>query len=232
MKKKIPALLFLPLILLSACSKKSTTTNPTHPGGTTASMSYEMKAINPSSSIAHKGTATGIITWSSANAMPNQVKFEATQGSSEIEYKSNNSAAIDLLSTDTTGFGSFTLPAGTYSEVELKIELNASGSTPALQLNGSYSDGTVTIPVTFSLNENLELKTESHDVTTTASSSFLAVTSIDLSAITSGITASMITGATLTGGTLIISSSSNSDLYDIIKTNLSQRHHLEFDDDH
>jgi hypothetical protein len=211
----------------SGSDDKGTTTS-TGGTGTPSSKSpklkYQLKASNTSFGVAAKGTAGSSITWTSATASPTMIKLEAKVGTSEVEYKTTNNVAIDLLASTASYFGSFSLPAGTYNEVELKITL-AKGSSAAMALAGNYTSPAGTIPVRFEVNESVLLKTETHNVTLTDSASFTSVTTFDLSALMTGITESMLSGATLTGGTLVISASSNVSLYNIILSNFKNDDH-------
>lgn len=222
-------------MLFASCNKNSTNVTPDSNSGTAngANMSYAMKAGNTSGSIGQKGTANGVITWTSGFANPTFVKFEAKQKGTEIEYKSTNTTQIDLFAPVATSFGGFVLPDGTYKEIELMIHLDNNGSSPAIQLTGSYAINLVTVPVVFSTDRALELKTEVKDVTIDNSSTFMAVTTLDLGSISDGITQTMLQNATLTNGTLVISSTSNRSLYNIIVNNLtSKRHHEEYEHHH
>lgn len=229
MKKLL--LLSLSVLLVgaySSCKKSNTTVTPTG-AANTAKLDYQLKTVNPSASFR---TTAGTITWTSGFANPTLIKFEAKQGTTEIEYKSYNTAQIDLMASTATYFGSFSVPVGTYNEIELKFQLNSSGSTPALQLNGQFANGLVTIPVIFKADGLVELKTEQHNVTFSNNTSFTGVATLDLSGYTTGITESMLISASITGGTMIISSTSNTALYNIILNNLRNKdHHTEFEHD-
>ena len=211
----------------SGSDDKGTTTST---GGTETPTSksprlkYQLKASNTSFGVAAKGTAGSSITWATATASPTMIKLEAKVGTSEIEYKTTNNVSVDLLASTAGYFGSFSLPAGTYNEVELKITL-AKGSSPAMALAGTYTSAAGTIPVKLEVNEAVLLKTETHNVTFTDSASFTSVTTFDLSALMKGITESMLSGATLTGSTLVISASSNVSLYNIILDNFKNDDH-------
>lgn len=219
----------LPLLALAiiglgtSCSKSKDNTTTTTVTPTSPKVDYELRSSNPSAAL--KTTASGTITWTSGFATPTLIKFEAKQGTSEIEYKSTNTAQVDLFATTPVYFGNFTLPSGTYNEIELKISLDKSGANPALQLNGQFVSGGVTIPVTFTVNEPVELKTEQDSITVQDNNSFTSVTTFDLSTFTTGVTTAMLSGATLTGGTLVISSTSNAAIYSIIAGNLQSKHH-------
>lgn len=203
----------------------TTTTGGTEtPSSKSPKLKYLLKASNTSFGVAAKGTAGSSITWTTATASPTMIKLEAKVGTSEVEYKTTNNVSIDLHASTASYFGSFSLPAGTYNEVELKITL-AKGSSPAMALAGNYTSSTGTVPVKFEVNEAVMLKTETHNITLTDSASFTSITTFDLSALMSGITESMLSGATLTGGTLVISASSNVSLYNIILNNFKNDDH-------
>ena len=252
--KKILYPLLFSGILLASCSKSEqpaplpatntgtgnntgtgTTGGGTGGSGTAAvppSLDFGLRVSNTSAGINRKATAGSSIQWTAGFANPVLVKVEAKRGGSEIEFKSANTGQIDLFAAATTLFGNFTLPAGTYSEVELKLQLKK-GAGPALELSGVYLDSSsAATPVVFRINDFVELKTEAHNVTID-SSAFDAITTIDLSALTSGVTDPMIRAASLTGGTLVISDASNKAIYQIILDNIDRhRHHAQMDHHH
>lgn len=218
----------------SGTDDKSTTTSTGGTGATSSKspkLRYQLKASNYSYGVAPKPTAAGSFTWTRATTSPSVIKFEAKRNGVELEYKTVNTTNIDLMSPTATYFGGFAIAAGTYNEVELKIELSRS-SAPSVQLTGTYSDGSTTIPVSVVINEMVSLKTEQHNVTMSDSSTFTSLTVFDLSRLTSGITSSMISSATLTSGTLVISSTSNVVMYNKLIANFkNEDHHHEIGHD-
>lgn len=221
-------------LLFAACNKDNTTTPGGSGNGTSSNVSFALKAANPSATVTQKTTTGAAIRWTSGFAYPSMVKFEAKQITSagvenEVEYKATNTARIDLFAPVAPLFGNFTLPAGTYNEVELKLQLGAADTTPALQLSGNFTNSTgTTTPVTFRINEPLELKTETHNVTIDSARAFDAITVMDLAGLTSDIREAQLQNAQLTNGALVISSSSNSNLYGAILNSLrNRRHHSE-----
>ena len=85
----------------------------------------------------------------------------------------------------------------------------------------------VITPVTFSLNSLFELKAEQTNVTVAANTSITALTTLDLSFVSSGITQAMLNSAAISSGKILISASSNSNLYNIIINNLQEFHHVD-----
>ena len=222
MKKSLLLSAVMAGLLFASCKKNSS--NGYNTSTNQPTMSYRLVASNTSYGVA-RTSATANIVWDSAFATPDVVIFQATQGNVQVQYKATNNQRIDLMSSIAFDFGSFTLPAGFYSQTVLKIDLDKIGNMPVLQLNGSVTDGTITLPVEVLVNESIQLQTEQDSVTITNDSSFVAVTTIDLSSITSGITATMLLNASLTGGVIVISSSANHDLYKMILENLGNEHH-------
>ena len=216
-------------VFFASCSKKSNDVSPSSNNGTTSKqtdMSYQLVATNKTANVEGKSTATANIVWTSGMANPRMIKFEAKKDGTEIEYKSTNVDTIDLMNP--ISFGGFTIPSGTYDEIELRIDLEKEGRTPALRLEGQFTNSTLSLPVVVEIDEPIELKTEQQDVTITDDMSFVAVTTLDLSTYTLGITTTMLLNAKLDNGVLVISSTSNKDLYNKILAHLHANHHVEF----
>jgi hypothetical protein len=184
-----------------------------------AAVDFQLQATSTTSTLQRTSAAT--IQWTSGIATPSSVKFEAKKNSVETEFTSTSTQQIDLFNVTQSSFGNMTLPDGTYSEIELKVQLNS------FQITGNYNNGTTNIPVVFSVTSPLLLKTESSNVSVSGGA-FTAVTALTLSSFTAGITQAMLNSATQTGGSILISASSNTNLYNIIIANINQFHHTEF----
>ena len=194
----------------------------------TAGIKYQLQTTNRSSVIAR--TTSGNIVWTSGSAYATEVKFEAKKDNNEVEFKSQTAQLIDIFLPVAT-LSTITLNPGTYSEVEFEVELNPNGNNPALELNGQYTSGLVTTPVKFTVNSPLELKNEKNNVVVTDNNSYKALTTLNLSLITTGVTETMLNSAVLTSGTILISSTSNANIYNIILANIHDSDEVEFDHD-
>lgn len=190
-----------------------------------AGVKFQLKATNNITAVAK--TTAASITWTSGTATPSLVKFEAKKGTTEVEFSSTAGQQVNLFSVTQSTFGNITLPDGNYSEIELKINVNGTTASPALELNGTYNNGTVDIPVLFQVTTPLIIKAEKNNVDI-AGGSFTAVTELDLSLYTTGITQAMLNSTVKTGGTIVISSTSNANLYNIVVNNIDRFHHAEF----
>ena len=208
--------------ILASCSKSGSGT-----GDTSSSMQFQLGIVNPLVTV-NLVASPGTILWNSGSAYATQVKLEAKQNGTEVEFKTTTPRLIDPFAPVAGTMGNVTLPAGTYTELEFKISLDQNGSTPALVLNGQYTNASNTvIPVQFVLNSAFILKSEQNNITVTANGSITALTTLDMSLISNGITQAMLNSATVSGGKIIISALSNINLYNIIINNLQQFHHVE-----
>jgi len=194
-----------------------------------ASIKFQLKANNNIASVVARTTAA-TITWNSGTATPSLVKFEAKKGTTEVEFSSTSNQQVNLFTVSQNTFGNLTLPDGVYNEIELKINVNGTTASPALELNGIYNNGTTDVPVSFRVTTSLLIKAEKNNVNITGGS-FTAVTELNLSLYTTGITQTMLNNATKTSGTIIISSASNANLYNMIVANIDRFHHAEFNHD-
>ena len=192
-----------------------------------STVQVQLKASNPTV-VVNRIDGPGQIQWTSGTATATQVKLEAKQNNSQLEFKSTGLQQVDLFASVLVNLGNIVLPAGSYTEVEFKISLSPNGSSPAMDLNGQYTNGVgLVTPVVFTLNTLQDLKTEQNNVTVTGTGSITALTTLDLAYISNGITQALLNSATITNGKILISSSSNTNLYNIIVNNLQKTHHVD-----
>lgn len=128
-----------------------------------------------------------------------------------------------------SALGNVTIPAGIYTEVEFRIELAPSGADAALELNGTFTNGNtgVTTSVVFRISSAYEIKGEKNNVVVDNTTTTTSLTTLDLSLLTTGISQLMLSSATVTGGTIVISSTSNTVLFNLISANLQLHHEAE-----
>jgi hypothetical protein len=165
------------------------------------------------------------ITWDSGFVNANEIKFEAKQNGQETEFKSTVHKHVDLFGTLST-IGTISLPTGTFDEVEFKIEAAPNGNEPAFQLNGTING----VPVILKVDNSIEIKSEQSQVT--LSGADIALNTITLSQLTNGLSTADFTNATQTNGMIVISSSSNKNLFDAIVANFRTHHETEVEVHH
>ena len=204
MKARLLTIIAISLIALSSCKKDNVAAN--------SGFTFQLRAANPTSTVTR---TMATVSWQSGFVNANLIKFEAKQAGNEVEFKSNVQRHIDLFALP-TDIGNISVPAGTYDETEFKIFIAPNSGEPALQLQGTV-DAT---PVIFKIENSNFIKAEQHQVTLSGGN--IALTTLDLAGLTQGISAADFTNATQTGGTIVISASSNVNLYNAILNNISR----------
>lgn len=209
----------LGLLMLTASCKKS---------NDATTISYQLTTSSPSSTIARVSrTDGGTLSWDSGYANVRRIRFEAKKDSVDVKYENDLTQKINLFDP-LQSIGTITLPQGTYTKVEFRADLLPSLTEPSLVLYGQFHSGITSTPVLFQVTNECDVKGEEEQISVAAASSYASVTTIDLSVLISGISASQLSNASQTAGTIVISPSSNADLYAIMQQhlqNLEQQFH-------
>ena len=219
------------VLILSSCAKDDSSGS--------GKLSYRVKPSNFTASIASTGSGSGLIvgintnssvTFTSGSLYISEIDFEAESKNNEIEYELKQALSVDLFNLSPL-LGSITIPDGTYDEVELKLVLKKSTSNIPLTLKGSYTDGTgAKIPVEFYFNEDFEVEVEAENIVVNGNKDYIGLINIQLNKFMSNVISADLSNATKTGGVIVISSTSNSNLYTKLKANLNAFADCDFDD--
>jgi hypothetical protein len=233
------SLIFLMAVLSVYSCKKGNTPSPSTKASQVA---FGVKAVNSSTMLAAfsaKSTlssvaTTPVIQFTAGVANIAKFKLEAKTANSSIEITTKNLMNVDLFALNPSVVTA-TLDTGTYKEIEVRVELAQSADTSAipLKLKGSFtaSDGTVT-PVEFDINENLTIKAEAANVILHNTGDLSTIVQLHLDKIVAGITAADLNAASKTGGVIIISNTSNVDLFNKIKFNVEGCGDTQVKEDH
>lgn len=214
--------------LLFGCNKENDTPGITYQLRT-SSASASLRTSSASASTIG-GTMAGSVQWTSGYASITEIEFEAEKQNLEVEYKSEVRTKIDLFSPLST-LGIIEVPPGVYEEIEFEVEIQQNGTESAFELNGNFTNGGGTVtPIVFKVNTPLEIEAEHSNITITDGASLTALTTLDLSMLTAGVTETMFNNATRTGGKIEISSTSNPAIYAIMFENLKNISGVEVDD--
>jgi hypothetical protein len=200
---------------LTSCKKNSS--SPA--SSSAAQLSIGVKSDNATVPIA---ASTASITWTSGTANVSEFKFEAKKHGLEIEVTSKNLTHVDLFSLAPSLIG-VTIDTGTYTEIEIKAEFTKSSTTDLpLTLKGNFmaAGGTV-VPIEFDFNDNAEIKAEAQNVVVDGKTDLTTFITMHLNELLANVTAAELGAATLTNGTIVISSTSNTNIYDQIRADLS-----------
>lgn len=234
-------------ILALSCQKDSIDSgNPIDQ--TSTSLDIKLQASNTSFSLQKATSANPSLTWDSSYIVVSKIEFEAekkdslSQASMEINFEWKGPKTIDLFSLDAF-VGSISLPPGVYHEISVKLESRRSdaGVSPVFFVAGSYTNaGGSVIPVVVFVNEDFEIRAKQEGFLLDASADdYTTLIHIHINLLMSGITTTDLENASQTDGTIVISASSNSDLYEKIYANLADcgeshfsKGRLEDGDDH
>ena len=200
----------------TSCKKNSSA-----PAATSSSqMTFGVRAESTMDTIP---ASTATINWTAGTANISGFKFEAKKHGLAIEVVSRNMTNVDLFALNPSLVG-ITLDTGTYSEIEIMVELSRSSSTTDLPLvlkgNFTNTGGTV-VPVEFDFNDDAEIKASAHNVVVNGTTDLTTIIAMHLNKLLANVTATELNAATLTNGTIIISRTSNNRIYDQIKADLS-----------
>ena len=218
MKNLIPLSLIALVFIFSSCKKNNDTTTI----GYQLTTSSQSTAINRLAST-HR-LQSGTLAWDSGFAYVRSIRFEAKKDSASVKYRSEVNQRVSLFDP-LSSLGAISLQAGTYRKVEFKADLLSSTTTPSLVLYGHFSDGTANYPIIFSVSNECNIKGEEEDVTINSGSGNTSVTTINLEALTGGITVSDWKSVTQSSGVIIISESVNPKLYQIVTDHLQYLEH-------
>lgn len=213
--KQLSVLLFFAIIFAS-CSNDDSLTEP----------KIDLKFNTITTPFVLKSTqSTKELAFTSGYIQLKAIEFEAeTENDSiEIEFELEMDTKIDFATGETTPDISFVvIPAGTYEEIEVEVELQDDFETPAIVLYGTYVDiDGVNHDVQFEYNsgETFELEKEG-TINFLANESALAQITIDPSAWFAAVTNEQLSSASKVNGVIVISKNYNSDIFNIVADGL------------
>ncbi len=172
-------------------------------------------------------TPSSIIIWNSGSVHANEIIFNAVRknGNALIQSRFGTMTGQSVGLSDTKIMGNVYAPATKYDHGSFTIGLDTVKGTSSLTLSGSYyRSGSIpapVIPVQVMINEPVNLNTIwIYNAPNGIAMYWDALIELSTDQLISGINADMINNATLTDGVLLITNTSNKNLYDIIVGNL------------
>ena len=232
----ILATAFISAALLAGCKKEDNmpapgalTTANAAIGSATGRINYKLELLLP--------PAGGGIRWNSGTMTENQLAFEGTHVFGDMlqryEYLTTQNSTWDMFGLP--DIGAVNVGCNFYRSASFQVRLGAaataretatSGSAlSAFSLNGTFRDilagDFISKPVVFIVSQPVVLQTGWINSVTIGQTNYLATLSLDLSGVTNGVTNSMLAAATVTSGTIYITATSNTDIYNIMVANLN-----------
>ncbi|MDB5004655.1 MAG: hypothetical protein JWQ34_2880 [Mucilaginibacter sp.] len=219
--------------ILSACKKNDNASLST---STNTQMAFALSANGSVSPVSVSGNPDGLttnglatnasgnasITWTSGIANVSGFKLEAKKKGLDIEITSRNLTSINLFAA-TPATISAAIDTGIYREIELRVLFTKSATaTLPLTLKGNYTSTTGTVtPIEFDFNDDATIKIAAENITVDGSTDIAAIAKLDVSKLVTGFAASALDNATRTNGTIVISSTANTNIYNFIKANIN-----------
>jgi hypothetical protein len=212
---------------LTACKKgnnsspKSSTVNLAF-GVTTDSAPASLPSAFPGSTASFASAAASTVVFTSGIANVTAFKLEATKHGVETEISSKNLSNIDLFAV-VKSLTTTTIDTGIYTKVELRVLLSKSAtSNIPLTLKGTFTSSTgTTTPIELDFNEDVIIKAEVENVIIDGTEDLTNMVTFHLNKLLTNVGSAILSNATLTGNTLVISSTSNTAIYNAIKANIN-----------
>ena len=171
------------------------------------------------------------LTFKSGFITIREVQFEAETSTDSVEVNLAQITKIDFATGATTpDISGLAIPAGTYSEVEVEIELQDDGDQPSMVLEGTFVDDEgVSHPVRFEFNSGETFEVEREGVITfSAAESILAQITINPHIWFLGVEKEQLSLATKNAqGVIVISETQNTNIFNIAADGLDLATELE-----
>ncbi|MEB2781272.1 hypothetical protein U3A58_12790 [Algoriphagus sp. C2-6-M1] len=205
-------------------------------------LSVEFNTVtSPFKTLAYAGplnrqTSSGSFVFTDGFITLTAMEFEAESKNDleSVEFEFEQRVVIDFATgVPTPDIRGIAIPAGTYEEVSIEVELFDETDDPSVVLNGTYTapDGT-DHPLRFEFNsgETFEVEREGTIVFTQNQSAIAEIT-FDPSVWFAGVTDELMADATKNlDGIIVISESRNSEIFDIVADGLDLATELEITD--
>ncbi len=191
-------------------------------GTGTSSITFQLKAAT--SAVNGAG-----IVWTAGTAGVASTKIEAKKNdSSAVEFKADPNVQLDLFGA--VNISNISVPSGTFRHVEFRTELQPLSSKPTLFLDGNYTAGGVTTPISFDVETAVTVISDRDSIVIAATTStYTALTTVALVTLTQDVTEADLKAATRnSAGKIIISAVSNVAVYNKMLANLAKPQVIDF----
>ncbi len=227
---KITSALFsLPLaviLLVTGCDKNNKIVTPTL-------SQFKLGAITTSANTATKTgrvSAANDLQFTNGSITIREVVFDGDlEGGSSVSITHEQIAVIDYATGIITPEISIEVTGGTYTSVNLGIELQDDGAVLSIELEGTYINSDETeIPIRFEFKSGEVFEANASKVTINTNTDMVAKITWDALDWFSVVSASELDVAILTNDTIIISETSNPDIFDIVADRLDVGTEVDF----
>lgn len=186
---------------------------------------FKLGAITTSNSISTQTSrvaAANDLQFTSGSITIREVVFDGDlEGGSSVSITHEQIATIDYATGLITPEVIIEVTAGTYTSVNLGIELQDDGTGLSIEIEGTYTNSNDTIiPVRFEFNSGEVFEASAPMVTLSTDTDVVGKISWDALDWFSVVPASALDAATQTDGIIVISATSNPDIFDAVADRL------------
>jgi len=191
-----------------------------------ARVSYQFDLVSDQVPVPVNGrVAAKTLEFNSGSITVREIVFDGErQGASSVSITHEQISTIDFATgVSTPDIGTVNIPAGTYTSVNLGVELQDENDDPTVVLEGTYvnADG-ISIPIRFEFNSGEVFEADAAGpITLAVEQSAIAKITFDPSDWFSTITTTQLDNASLdSNGVIVISETSNAGIFDIVADRL------------
>ncbi|SMO87411.1 hypothetical protein [Gracilimonas mengyeensis] len=219
-KSMLLCLLVGTLTIFSACSSSSDSGD-----SPTIDINFSTNTSTSSLSKASSQSLANSLTFSSGTITLTQIQFEVeNDGGDSVEVNIEQIVNIDFATGETSpDLSDLELPVGTFVESRVELELRDEDNTPSVVIEGTFEDSNnQSHPIRFEFNsgETFEVEREG-TVTFDSGMNVIAEVTFDPIVWFAGVSIDMLEEATKNNnGVIVISETSNSDIFDIVADGL------------
>jgi hypothetical protein len=210
-----PLALFCALIFTTfSCSKDDDAPN--------TNATIRLQATTTSSNTANQSRMiVNDLVFDSGSIVIREVVFDGQNGTNSVSRTKEQIATIDYATGVVTPEVLITIPAGTYTGVNLGIELQDVNSTPTVVIEGTYTNSDdVELPIRFEFNSGEVFEANASTVEIEAGTDLIGKITFDALSWFSTVSADQLDNANLTDGVIIISETKNASIFDIVADRL------------
>lgn len=199
----------------TGCSEESDTMGPA-----TVELAVNTTSSDTGSAAARLA-AVNDLTFTSGKITIREVVFDGDNGSESVSRTIEQIAEIDYATGQVTPEIIVEVPAGEYTSVNLGIEMQDDGDEPSTVIEGTYvTSSGESLPIRFEFNSGEVFEANAVSVTIPAGSDIVGKITFDALAWFTVVTAEELDNAALTDGVIVISETSNPDIFDIVADRL------------
>lgn len=213
MKQLILILFFSAAVIFTSCKDET-------PGNG----SIKFSANTTSSNVGNVGgrlAAANDLVFTSGTITIREVVFDGENGSQSISRTIPQIADIDYATGVVSPAITIEVPPGDYTSVNLGIEMQDVSAEPSTVIEGTYTNSnSEVIPIRFEFNSGEVFEASAASVAIEAGADIIGKVSFDALDWFSTVTVDELDNARLTDGTIIVSESSNSAIFDKVAARL------------